>query len=77
MVVVNDVVVFDIVVPAVAKLSNDDSQRTTLPVLLLNVRVVLFVPVHTVALPATVPPTDVELMEIVAATLFALVQGLL
>ena len=39
-------------------LDGDDSQRVTLPVWPLNVNTVEFVPVHTVALPAMVPPTD-------------------
>ena len=51
-------VVLAIVVPAVAKLSNDDSQRVIEPVWPLNVNAVEFVPVQTVAPPAIVPPTD-------------------
>ena len=41
------------------------------PVLPLNVKVVLFVPVQTVAPPATVPPTDVGDTVTVAVAEFA------
>ena len=41
------------------------------PVWPLNVNVVLFVPVHTVALPAMLPPTDAGLTVTVAVALFA------
>ena len=42
-----------------------------LPVWPLNVSVVLFVPVHTVALPAILPPTEAGLTVTVAVALFA------
>ena len=74
MVAVNVVVVLAIAVPAVAKLSKDDSHLVIDPVLPLNVKVVEFVPVQTVALPATVPPTDTGLTVIVAVALFAAEQ---
>ncbi|MNR51531.1 hypothetical protein D3C85_1712170 [compost metagenome] len=51
-------VVFAIVVAAVAKLSNDDSHLITLPVCPDNVNTVLFVPVQTVVLPAILPPIE-------------------
>ena len=43
------------------QLSVEYCHLVTLPVFPDNVRVVLFVPVHTVALPAMVPPTEVGL----------------
>jgi hypothetical protein len=52
-------VVFAIGVPPVAKLSGEDSQRTTFPVCAPKVRTVLFVPEHTVVPPVTVPATVV------------------
>jgi len=55
---VNDVVVFAMLVPAVAKLSSEDSHLVTEPVFPLKVSVVELVPVQTVALPAIVPPTE-------------------
>ena len=58
MVAVSDVVVFAMLVPAVAKLSREDSQRVMEPVYPLKVKVVEFVPVQTVAPPAMVPPTE-------------------
>jgi hypothetical protein len=42
----------------------EDSQRVTVPVLPAKVKVVEFVPVHTVAEPLTVPPTEVGLTVI-------------
>ena len=45
-------------VPAVAKLSNDDSHRVMEPECPLKVKVVAFVPEQTVAAPATDPPVD-------------------
>ena len=60
-----------ILVPAVAKLSNEDSQRVMDPVCPLNIKVVEFVPVQTVELPATNPPTDVGDTVTVAVALFA------
>jgi hypothetical protein len=50
-------VVFTIGVPAVAKLSKDDSQPVTLPVSPVKFRVPPFVPEQTVAEALTVPPT--------------------
>ena len=62
MVAVNVVVVLAISASAVVKsLAVEDCHLVTLPVLPLNVRVVLLVPVHTVAPPAMVPPTEDEL----------------
>jgi hypothetical protein len=55
---VNVEVAFAMLVPAVAKLSVDDSHRVTVPAIPLKVRVVEFVPVHTVVLPAIDPPTE-------------------
>ena len=66
LVAVNVVVMFAMLMPAVAKLSSDDSQRVMAPVCPLNAKVVELVPVQTVALPATVPPTVVG--ETVAVT---------
>jgi len=57
-------------VPAVAKLLSEDSQRVIVPEWPLNVSVVELVPEQTVALPATVPPSDVVLTVIVAIVLF-------
>ena len=54
-----------------AKLSKEDSHLTTDPVCPLKVNVVLLVPEHTVAAPATVPPTETGVIVIVAAALFA------
>jgi hypothetical protein len=44
-------------IPAVAKLSSDDSQPVTLPVSPVKLRVLPFVPEQTVAEALTVPPT--------------------
>ena len=55
---VNVAVVLAMLVPAVAKLSNDDSHRITLPVNPPKVKEVEFMPVQTVVLPATVPPME-------------------
>ena len=63
--------VFAIVVPAVAKLSKEDSQRVIEPVCPLKVNSVEFVPVQTVALPAIEPPTDAGETVTVATALFA------
>ena len=52
----------------------EDSQRVTLPVWPLNVNTVELLPVHTVALPAIVPPTDAGLTVTVAVALFAAAQ---
>ncbi len=65
---------FAIVVPAVAKLSVEDSQRITFPVFPLNVKVPLFEIAQTVALPETLPPTDVGFTVIVATEEFAVAQ---
>ena len=46
------------VVPAVAKLSCEDSHLRIVPTCPDKVKVVLFVPVQTVVAPATVPPTE-------------------
>ena len=74
MLAVNDVVVFAMLVPAVAKLSSEDSQRVIEPVYPLNVKVVEFVPVQTVAPPAIDPPTDAGETVTVAEALFAAAQ---
>jgi uncharacterized membrane protein len=73
LVAVNVVVVFDMLVPAVAKLFKEDSQRVILPVCPLKVNTVEFVPVHTDALPAMDPPTD-AITVTVAVALFAAAQ---
>ena len=65
LVAVKVVVVLAIVVPAVLKLSNDDSQRVIVPVCPLNVKPLEFVPVQTAPLPATDPPTDAGVTVIV------------
>ena len=52
------VLVFAIVVPAVAKLSKEDSHRVIEPVCPLNVKTVEFVPEQTVVPPEIDPPTD-------------------
>ena len=69
------VVVLAMLVPAVAKLSNENSQRVTLPVWPLKVNTVELVPVQTVALPAIVPPADVGLTVTVAVVEFDAAQG--
>ena len=74
LVAVKEVVVLAMAVPAVAKLSSEDSQRVTEPVLPLKVSVVEFVPVQTVALPAIVPPTEAGETVMVAVALFAAEQ---
>lgn len=66
--------VLAIVVPAVAKLSKEDSQRIIVPVYPLNVKVVLLTPVHTVKPPAIVPPTDAGETVTVVITEFATAQ---
>ena len=71
MVAVSVFVVLAIGVPAVAKLSKEDSHLTTDPVCPLKVNVVLLVPEQTVAAPATVPPSDTGVILTVAAALFA------
>ncbi len=57
-VAVNVVLVFAIVVPAVAKLSKEDSQRVMEPVCPLKVNTVELVPEQTVVPPEIDPPTD-------------------
>ena len=52
-------------------LTVEDSQRVTVPVMPLNVNDVLFVPVHTVALPAMLPPTEAWFTVTFATVLFA------
>ena len=74
LVAVNVVVVLVMLVPAVAKLSNEDSHRVTLPVCPLKVNTVELVPVHTVALPVMVPPTDAGLTVTVPVALLAAAQ---
>lgn len=59
---------------AVVKLSVDDSHRVTVPVMPLKVNMVEFVPVHTVVLPATDPPTEAGETEMVAVALLTSVQ---
>ena len=74
MLAVKEVVVLAMAVPAVEKLSNEDSQRVMEPVYPLKVRVVEFVPVQTVAPPAIDPPTDAGVTVMVAVALFAAAQ---
>jgi hypothetical protein len=74
LVAVRVVVVLLMLVPAVAKLFNDDSQRVIEPICPLNVSVVEFVPVQTVALPATEPPTEAGETVTVADALLAATQ---
>lgn len=71
---VNVLVVLAILVPAVAKLSKEDSHLLTVPVNPLKVNMVEFVPAHTVVLPAMVPPTDAGDMVIMAELLFISLQ---
>ena len=64
--------VFAILVTFDEKLDTvDDCHLTILPVCPLKVKLVLFVPVHTVALPAIVPPTLAGLTVTVALALLA------
>jgi hypothetical protein len=67
-------VVLAIVVAAVAKLSVEDSQRMTFPIFPVKVKVPLFKVTQTVALPETLPPTDVGFTVIVATDEFAVAQ---
>ena len=64
-------VVLAIAVPAVAKLSVDDSQLLIVPVLPLSVKVVELVPAQTVVLPAINPPTEAGETVMVAVALLA------
>lgn len=57
----------------VAKLSVEDSQRITVPVIPLNVKVLEFVPAQTVVLPAMEPPTEAG--ETVTVAVALLVSG--
>jgi len=75
LVAVKEVVVLAMAVPAVAKLSNEDSQRVIAPVWPLKVNTVEFVPVQTVAVPAIVPPTEAGVTVTVAVALFAAAQA--
>ena len=75
MLAVNVLVVLEITFPAVAKLSNDDSHRFTVPVMPLNVSTVEFVPVHTVVLPAMDPPTGAGMAVTVALVLLSVAQA--
>ena len=69
------VVVFAILVTFEEKLDTvDDCHLTILPVCPLSVKLVLFVPVHTLAPPAIVPPTLVGLTMILSVVLFAAEQ---
>ena len=67
-------VVFVIAVPAVAKLFNEDSQPTIVPIWPDNVKIVLFVPVQTATPPVTVPPTETGETVTVVAIELAVVQ---
>ncbi len=74
-VTVNVLVVLAMDIPAVAKLSVDDSHCVTAPVIPLKVKVVEFVPVQTVLLPAIVPPTGPGVTVIAAVALIASVHA--
>jgi len=65
------VVVVFVISTGVTQLSVDDCHLVTVPVCPDNVNVVLLVPEQTVALPATVPPTDTGLTVIVVSVEFA------
>ncbi len=69
MVAVNEEVVLVMLVPAVAKLSVDDSHRVMDPIFPLKVKVVLLVPAQTVVLPAIAPPIEAGETVIVALKL--------
>ena len=58
----------------VANPSVDDCHLTTAPVWPLRVSVVELVPVQTLAVPATEPPTEARLTVTVADALFAVAQ---
>ena len=60
------VVVFAIFV-VVSQLSVDDSHLITFPICPDKVKVVLFVPIHTSALPATCPPIEKRSTIIIAS----------
>jgi len=69
------VVVFAILVKPVLKSDAvEDCHLTILPVCPLKVKLVLLVPVHTVAPPDIVPPTLVGLTMILSVVLFAAEQ---
>ena len=65
----NVLVVLAISVTLVKPDDNEDCHLVTAPVLPLKVNVVVLFPVHTVAEPATVPPTVVGLTVTVAVLL--------
>ncbi len=73
-VAVSVLLVLAMLVPAVAKLSKDDSHRVIVPVIPLKVNVVEFVPVQTVVLPAIDPPTEAGETVMVAVALPASAQ---
>ena len=78
LVAVNVVVVLAMLVTDEANvLDGEDSQRVILPVCPLKVNTVELVPVQTVAVPATVPPTDGAFTVAVTAVLVALIHPLL
>jgi hypothetical protein len=64
---VRELVVFAIVVPAVAKLFDDDSHLRIFPTCPDKVKTVLLGPAQTVVPPSTVPPTEAGVTLIVAA----------
>ena len=70
-VAVNVVVVFEISVGAVAKLSVELCHLVTVPVLPVNVKVVEFVPVQTDVPPEIVPPTEAGSTLIVSTEEYA------
>ena len=74
-VAVSVLLVLAMLLPAVAKLSVDDSQRVMDPVFPLKVKVVEFVPVQTVVLPAIDPPSEAGETVMVAVALFASVHA--
>ena len=68
---VNVEVALAILVPAVAKLSREDSHRVTVPVMPLKVSEVEFVPAQTVVLPEMDPPTEAGDTVMAAVVLLA------
>jgi hypothetical protein len=68
------VVVFTIGVPAVAKLSREDSQLRIIPVCPLKVSVAEFAPEQTVAAGLTLPPTDTGFTVMVVEVALAAAQ---
>jgi len=76
LVAIKEVVVLAISVTAEANvLEVDDCHLVIEPILPLNVSVVEFIPVQTVAPPAIVPPTDAGETVTVAEALFAAAQA--